>query len=89
MHIFYNIKKYLWCSWIHRYHKCYPQDEKYWHCDYCHPCWEGFYFIPGADKEEYKKALREQREHDNDLIKQGLIPHWWQKCQRRETSRDR
>jgi len=39
------IKKWLWCSWIHKKDRCYPEvweeESKYWHCMKCHPCTEG------------------------------------------------
>ena len=42
--IWYQIKKWLWCSWIHRRHKCHnevwKENSTQWHCDKCHPCGE-------------------------------------------------
>ena len=39
----YNLKKHLWCRFLHRRHRCYPEvwDRGLagpWHCDRCHPC---------------------------------------------------
>lgn len=38
------IWKWLFCSWIHKKHRCYPEvdvvDSKFWHCTKCHPCSE-------------------------------------------------
>lgn len=50
------IKKWLWCSWMHRKHRCYPTvwDEEgaksmdipykpnMWHCTKCTPCSRDF-----------------------------------------------
>lgn len=49
-------KKWLWCFWAHRDHRCYPTvwgeadaeamgipyRPDAWHCRKCHPCNEGF-----------------------------------------------
>lgn len=49
------IWKWLYCSWVHRKHHCFPvvwdreisydlgikHDPNYWHCRKCHPCNEG------------------------------------------------
>lgn len=44
--IAYLLKKYLWCSWLHRANRCDPEVDKPageggWHCMKCHPCSEG------------------------------------------------
>lgn len=36
--------KWLWCSWAHRRHRCYPEVwdrglDGPWHCAKCHSCW--------------------------------------------------
>ena len=41
------IKKWLWCSWVHNKHRCYPDVSGLglrgaWHCTECHPCGEVF-----------------------------------------------
>jgi hypothetical protein len=34
--------KWLFCSWAHRRHRCYPEvwdlHSTYWHCTKCHEC---------------------------------------------------
>ena len=46
------LRKWVWCSWRHYYHRCYPTvwgpeqaaeidqpyTPNYWHCARCHPC---------------------------------------------------
>lgn len=40
-----TMQKWLWCSWVHRKHRCYPEvwepKSNFWHCTKCHPCSEG------------------------------------------------
>jgi hypothetical protein len=42
-------KKYLWCSWKHHKHRCYPEvwkeDNGNWHCDKCWPCYMDLEFL--------------------------------------------
>ena len=42
--------KWLWCSWVHNRHKCWPRDPSRWHCMKCHECGEGFDFLSGESK---------------------------------------
>lgn len=44
--------KWLWCSWIHRRKRCYPEVDKLdikgpWHCRKCHKCGEIFDLYEG------------------------------------------
>ncbi len=73
--------KWLYCSWMHRRDKCYPQVPKgepgaSWHCAKCHPCGEGFDLVLG-----YKT---DWDENDNQVKlplnwKQKLIHDRWKK----------
>ena len=47
--------KWLWCSWVHRRRRCYPEVwdrglDGPWHCPKCHPCGEGLYIFTGKIK---------------------------------------
>lgn len=41
----YSLSQWLYCSWAHKKHRCYPEVNKInptaWHCEKCHPCGEG------------------------------------------------
>lgn len=80
--VFSVLKQWLYCSWVHRYWTCYPRVDvenpcEIWHCSYCHSCSEGMFAAMG-DGEEEKKHRIEQRKHLDDLVKRGVVPHWWQ-----------
>lgn len=81
--IFHVLKQWLYCSWIHRHWKCYPRVDvpkpcEIWHCSYCHSCAEGMYALLGEPEIEKEQAIK-TRKHLDDLVKKGLVPHWWQK----------
>lgn len=47
--------KWLWCSWMHRKYKCYPEIwgrglNGPWHCAKCHKCGEGLSIFLGEMK---------------------------------------
>jgi len=55
--LFRNIKKYGYCSWSHKEHRCYPRDPNgYWHCTKCHPCMEIFDIIKKQIEKEKKRS---------------------------------
>lgn len=51
--------KWLYCSWIHRKHRCHPcvnipkgePGSNYWHCAECHTCGEAFDLLSGEIQE--------------------------------------
>jgi len=47
--------KWLWCSWLHKRRRCYPEVwdrglDGPWHCSKCHPCGEGIDIFTGKIK---------------------------------------
>ena len=46
--------KWLWCSWVHKKHRCYPvvwdAYDNSWHCMECHECGEALDIVIGAKK---------------------------------------
>jgi len=47
-----KLKKYFWCAYFHREHRCYPEVwgrglAGPWHCSKCHECGEAFDVIAG------------------------------------------
>jgi len=70
------LRKWLWCSWHHRKHRCYPtvwgpaeareMGIRYrpntWHCAKCHPCGEWLDKIEAAlaDKEAKLKGSKDE-----------------------------
>lgn len=69
--------KWLWCSWLHRKHRCYPTvwgaeqakemgipyRPNEWHCHWCHTCGEGI----GGPEED-----RRQREWYRECCRKGI-----------------
>ena len=50
--------KWLWCSWIHYKHRCYPEVwdrglDGPWHCHKCHECGEGIDIFLGTSKSKW------------------------------------
>jgi len=67
------LRKWVWCSWRHYYHRCYPTvwgpeqaaeidqpyTPNYWHCARCHPCneWVEQRTNESMNTQDYRDAL--------------------------------
>lgn len=69
--------KWMWCSWVHRRHRCYPEVwdrglDGPWHCAECHPCSEVFDVLEARHDRRYialEVALTSAKADDQQLQK--------------------
>jgi len=68
------LRKWVWCSWRHYYHRCYPTvwgpeqaaeiDQpyrpSYWHCARCHPCNEWVQQVSKGNERTSKEEVMQE-----------------------------